>query len=119
MAYDLFNLRRFQKGSDDAVPMNASPPPDSQSTRRASSGSRFLAGVFGPPGGSFSSPNPPSNGATSLLSLNMGASRVLTGIAILAALCLSLLFLTNGGLARAQENLQVVEYTENGTVLRC
>ena len=115
MAYDLFNLRRFQKGSDDAVPMNASHPPDSQSTRRALSGSRFLAGVFGPPGGSFSSPNPPSNGATSLLSLNMGASRVLTGIAILAALCLSLLFMLNSGLVRAQSADQFFTYVENGT----
>ena len=33
--------------------------------------------------------------------------------ALLAALCLSLLFLVNGGLARAQDN-GVIEYAENG-----
>ena len=112
MAYDLFNLRRFQKGSDDAVPMNASHPPDSQSTRRASSGSRFPAGLTGLLGGNFSSPNPPSNGATSL-SVHMGASRVLTGIAILATLILGLWLLLPGGALRAQD--AAIEYAENGT----
>ena len=113
MAYDLFNLRRFQKGSDDAVPMNASHPPDSQSTRRASSGSRFPAGLTGLLGGNFSFPNPPSNGATSL-SVHMGASRVLTGIAILATLILGLWLLLPGGALRAQET-GTFEYAEKGT----
>ena len=113
MAYDLFNLRRFQKGSDDAVPMNASHPPDSQSTRRASSGSRFPAGLTGLLGGNFSSPNPPSNGATSL-SVHMGASRVLTGIAILATLILGLWLLLPGGALHAQDSDPIM-YAENGT----
>ena len=44
----------------------------------------------------------------------MGKGRVLSGVALFGALCLSLLFLLNGGFAQAQEN-DTIEYPENGT----
>ena len=95
--------------------MNTSPPPlpDFQSTRRESQGSRFLAGLTGILGSNLSSHTPSSKGTISS-SLHVGKGRVLSGVALFGALCLSLLFLLNGGLAQAQES-DTIEYPENGT----
>ena len=115
MAYDVNKSRRLQERSADADSMNTSPPPlpDFQSTRRESQGSRFLAGLTGILGSNLSSHTPSSKGTISS-SLHVGKGRVLSGVALFGALCLSLLFLLNGGFAQAQES-DTIEYPENGT----
>ena len=115
MAYDVNKSRRLQERSADADSMNTSPPPlpDFQSTRRESRGSRFLAGLTGILGSNLSSHTPSSKGTISS-SLHVGKGRVLSGVALFGALCLSLLFLLNGGFAQAQES-DTIEYPENGT----
>ena len=111
MAHHLMKSRRLQNRSTDPVAPNT-PPHDSRSTGRASSGRLLPAALAGLFGRNFSALNPRSGGGASS-SLFMGTGRALTGIAILAALAFGLLFLLPVGPLQAQDD-GTIQYAENG-----